>query len=79
MGASRASRGELMSKTYQYSGLTKELHSRLVSEHAALKEAHPKDYKQFFQDVKQCDELQARLSSDSVRKWKNYARNTLTT
>lgn len=48
-----------MSKTYQYSGLTKELHSRLVSEHAALKEAHPKDYKQFFQDVKQCSEKQA--------------------
>ena len=50
-----------MSKTYQYSGLTKELHSRLVSEHAALKEAHPKDYKQFFQDVKQCSEVQARI------------------
>lgn len=50
-----------MSKTYKYSGLTPELHQRLVSEHAALKEAHPKDYKQFFQDVKQCDELQARI------------------
>lgn len=50
-----------MSKTYQYAGLTKELHSRLVSEHAALKEAHPRDYKQFFQDVKQCSELQARI------------------
>ncbi|WP_455455072.1 DUF1340 domain-containing protein [Streptococcus salivarius] len=50
-----------MSKTYQYSGLTKELHQRLVSEHKALKEAHPRDYKQFFQDVKQCDELQARI------------------
>ena len=50
-----------MSKTYKYSGLTKELHSRLASEHAALKEAHLRDYKQFFQDVKQCDELQARI------------------
>lgn len=49
-----------MSK-YQYAGLTPELHQRLVSEHTALKEAHPRDYKQFFQDVKQCDELQARI------------------
>lgn len=49
-----------MSK-YRYAGLTKELHQRLVSEHAALKEAHPRDYKQFFQQVKQCDELQARI------------------
>lgn len=51
-----------MSKTYKYSGLTKELHSRLVSEHAALKQAHKKGtYKQFFREVKQCDELQARI------------------
>ena len=50
-----------MSKTYKYSGLTPELHQRLVSEHAALKEAHKKDYKQFFQDVKQCSEAQARI------------------
>lgn len=50
-----------MSKTCQYSGLTPELYQRLVSEHAALKKAHPKDYKQFFQDVRQCDELQARI------------------
>lgn len=51
-----------MSKTYKYSGLTEELHQRLVSEHAALKQAHKKgSYKQFFQDVKQCDELQARI------------------
>ena len=46
---------------YQYAGLTKELHSRLVSEHAALKEAHPRDYKQFFQDVRQCGEKEAVL------------------
>ena len=49
-----------MSKTYKYSGLTKELHSRLVSEHASLKKAHKKgSYKQFFQEVKQCSEKQA--------------------
>ena len=46
---------------YKYSGLTPELYQRLVSEHAALKEAHPRDYKQHFQDVKQCSELQARI------------------
>ena len=51
-----------MSKTYQYSGLTEELYQRLVSEHAALKKAHKKgSYKQFFQEVKQCSELQARI------------------
>lgn len=50
-----------MSVKYKYSGLTPELHSRLVSEHAALKEAHPRDYKQYFQDVKQCSEVQARI------------------
>lgn len=51
-----------MSKTYQYSGLTPELHQRLVSEHEALKKAHKKgSYKQFFQDVKQCSEVQARI------------------
>lgn len=46
---------------YQYAGLTKELHSRLVSEHVALKEAHPRDYKQYFQDVRQCGEKEAVL------------------
>lgn len=51
-----------MSKTYKYSGLTEELYRRLVSEHAALRQAHKKgSYKQLFQDVKQCDELQARI------------------
>lgn len=50
-----------MSVRYKYSGLTKELHQRLVSEHATLKQAHSKDYKQFFQDVKQCSEVQARI------------------
>lgn len=50
-----------MSVRYKYSGLTEELYSRLVSEHAALRETHKKDYKQYFQDVKQCSELQARI------------------
>lgn len=50
-----------MSKSYKYSGLTPELYQRLVSEHAALKQAHAKDYKQFFQNVRQCSEVQARI------------------
>ena len=51
-----------MSVKYKYSGLTPELYQRLVSEHAALKQAHKKGfYKQFFQDVKQCSEVQARI------------------
>lgn len=51
-----------MSKTYQYAGLTPELHQRLVNERVALRKAHKKgSYKQFFQDVKQCSELQARI------------------
>lgn len=63
-----------MSK-YKYAGLTPELHQRLVSEHTALKEAHPKDYKRFFQEVKQCNELEARLTYQAfnnvvVERWK---------
>ena len=51
-----------MSVKYKYSGLTKELYQRLVAEHAALRKAHKKgSYKQFFQDVKQCSEVQARI------------------
>ena len=51
-----------MSVRYKYSGLTPELYQRLVDEHAALKQAHKKgSYKQYFQDVKQCSELQARI------------------
>ena len=51
-----------MSKTYKYSGLTKELHQRLVSEHVALRKTHKKgSYKQFFQEVLQCSETQARI------------------
>lgn len=48
-----------MSKTYQYAGLTKELHQRLVNERVALKLAHLRDYKQHFQKVRQCSEKQA--------------------
>lgn len=48
-----------MSKSYKYSGLTPELYQRLVNERAALKEAHPRDYKQHFQKVRQCSEKQA--------------------
>ncbi|MBK5024132.1 MULTISPECIES: DUF1340 domain-containing protein [unclassified Streptococcus] len=51
-----------MSVKYKYSGLTKELYQRLVSEHAVLRKIHKKgSYKQFFQDVKQCSEVQARI------------------
>ena len=51
-----------MSITDKYSGLTPELYQRLVSEHAGLRKTHKKgSYKQFFQDVKQCNELQARI------------------
>lgn len=51
-----------MSVKYKYSGLTKDLHQRLVSEHAALKQAHKKgSYKQYFQEVCQCSEVQARI------------------
>lgn len=51
-----------MSVRYKYSGLTEELYQRLVSEHAALRETHKKgSYKQFFQEVKQCSESQARI------------------
>lgn len=49
-----------MSVKYKYSGLTEELYQRLVNEHAALKQAHSKDYKQYFQEVRQCSEVKAR-------------------
>lgn len=51
-----------MSVKYKYSGLTKELYQRLVSEHAALRETYKKgSYKQYFQEVRQCSEVQARI------------------
>lgn len=49
-----------MSVRYKYSGLTPELYQRLVSEHAALRKAHPNDYKQYFQEVRGCTEAQAK-------------------
>lgn len=48
-----------MNVKYKYSRLTPELYQRLVDERAALKEAHPRDYKQYFQKVRQCSEKQA--------------------
>lgn len=48
-----------MGITHQYAGLTPELYQRLVNERVALKEAHPRDYKQYFQKVRQCSEKQA--------------------
>ena len=48
-----------MSVKYKYSGLTPELHQRLVNEHEALKKAHPRDCRQHFQKVRQCSEKQA--------------------
>ena len=51
-----------MSVRYKYSGLTEELYQRLVSEHAALRETYKKgSYKQYFQEVRQCSEVQARI------------------
>ena len=51
-----------MSVKYKYSGLTEELYRRLVSEHAALRETYKKgSYKQYFQEVRQCSEAQARI------------------
>ena len=51
-----------MSVKYQYSGLTPELYQRLVSEHATLRKVHKKStYKQYFQEVRQCSEVQARI------------------
>ena len=51
-----------MSKTYKHAGLTPELYQRLVSEHAALKETHKgSSYRQYFQDVRQCSEAQAKI------------------
>lgn len=48
-----------MSVKYKYAGLTPELHQRLVNERVALKLAHLRDYKQYFQKVRQCSEKQA--------------------
>lgn len=51
-----------MSVRYKYSGLTEELYQQLVSEHAALRKTHKKgSYRQYFQDVRQCSEAQAKI------------------
>ena len=51
-----------MSVKYKHSGLTPELYQRLVDEHAALRKTHKKgSYKQYFQEVRQCSEAQARI------------------
>lgn len=51
-----------MSVRYKYSGLTEELYQRLVSEHAALRKTHKgSSYRQYFQDVRQCSEAQAKI------------------
>lgn len=51
-----------MSVRYKYSGLTPELYQRLVDEHETLRETHKNgSYKQFFQEVRQCSEVQARI------------------
>lgn len=51
-----------MSVKNKHSGLTPELYQRLVDEHAELRKAHKKgSYKQFFQKVRQCSEVQARI------------------
>lgn len=65
-----------MSVKYKHSGLTPELYQRLVDEHAELRKAHKKgSYKQFFQEVRQCSEVQARLTYQAfnnvvVERWK---------
>lgn len=82
-----------MSKNYKYSGLTKELHSRLVNEHATLKQKYKgSSYSQFFQDVKQCDKKKAviiyqafnnavmeraRISSETVKRLENIISDEL--
>lgn len=45
---------------YQYAGLTKELHSRLVDEFNKLKAEHNRTLTKHIQEVKKCDRHQAR-------------------
>ena len=52
-----------MSKTYQYAGLTPELHQRLVDEFNKLKAEHNRTLTKHIQEVKQCDRHQARKYS----------------
>lgn len=48
-----------MSKTYQYAGLTPELHQRLVNERVALKLAH-------LRDIKGCDKKKANRTQNAL-------------
>lgn len=47
-------------KKYEYAGLTKELHQRLVLEFSALKEQYSRAFTKHIMETKQCDRLQAR-------------------
>lgn len=47
-------------KRFEYAGLTKELHQRLVVEFNALKEQHRRTLTKYVMQTKQCDRLQAR-------------------
>lgn len=49
-----------MTKRFEYAGLTKELHQRLVLEFSTLKEQYPRKFTQYIMEVKQCDRFQAR-------------------
>ncbi|AZF92333.1 hypothetical protein CHPC595_0044 [Streptococcus phage CHPC595] len=47
-------------KRFEYAGLTKELHQRLVLEFSALKEQYSRAFTKHIMETKQCDRLQAR-------------------
>ena len=47
-------------KRFEYAGLTKELHQRLVVEFNALKEQYSRAFTKHIMETKQCDRLQAR-------------------
>lgn len=49
-----------MNKHFEYAGLTKELHQRLVLEFSTLKEQYPRKFTQHIMETKKCDRLQAR-------------------
>ena len=81
-----------MSKTYQYAGLTPELHQRLVDEFNKLKAEHNRTLTKHIQEVKQCDRHQARkysqrfdnvvkersrLSPDTTNELKGFLSNDL--
>ncbi|MFR3236515.1 MAG: DUF1340 domain-containing protein [Streptococcus thermophilus] len=47
-------------KRFEYAGLTKELHQRIVVEFSALKEQYSRAFTKHIMETKQCDRLQAR-------------------